>query len=122
MNAPRSEPWAPDWANVPDASVPYLLSEAKEHLRDIIAMGINSDQRSVALGGVFGGGAFALFTVSATVFSGMHQTNGVQDNALQWAPFASGFCFMIASALCLTAAIPSDFYVSGYEPRTRPGE
>lgn len=111
MKKSSPEPWHPDWTNIPEASVHHLLEEAKEHLRGTIELGINADQRSAALCGVFGGGAFALFAVSATVFAGEHSST-----TLQWASAIAGFILLIASLLCARAASPGDFYVSGYEP------
>jgi hypothetical protein len=112
MKQPKPAPWNPDWTTVPEASVNYLLEEAKEYLKGTIELGINADQRSAALCGVFGGGAFALFAVSATVFAGDHA-----NNIFQLAAIIAGFILMIASLLCASAASPGDFYVSGYEPR-----
>jgi hypothetical protein len=113
MKKPKQPiPWNPDWTTIPEASVTYLLHEAKEYLQGPIEIGINADQRSAALCGVFGGGAFALFAVSATVFAGNHA-----NNIFQWAAVIAGFILLIASLLCATAASPGDFYVSGYEPR-----
>jgi hypothetical protein len=112
MKDPNVEPWRPDWTSVSEAAVYQLLQEAKEHLQGTIELGINADQRSAALCGVFGAGAFALFAVSATVFAGDHRSD-----ILQWAAVIEGFVLLIASLLCAWAAGPGDFYVSGYEPR-----
>jgi len=92
--------------------VRHLLQEAKENLQGTIELGINADQRSAALCGVFGAGAFALFASSATVFAGEHTSE-----VLQWATVIAGLVLLIASLLCARAASPGDFYVSGYEPR-----
>jgi hypothetical protein len=112
MKDPNVEPWRPDWTSVSEAAVYQLLQEAKDHLQGTIELGINADQRSAALCGVFGAGAFALFAVSATVFAGDHRSD-----ILQWAAVIEGFVLLIASLLCAWAAGPGDFYVSGYEPR-----
>jgi hypothetical protein len=109
----RAKPaWRPDWTEISDAFVHHLLQEAKESLQGTIELGINADQRSAALCGVFGGGAFALFAVSATVFSGAHVSS-----ILQFAAMIAGFILLTSSLLCAMAASPGDFYVSGYEPR-----
>jgi len=93
--------------------MPFINCSARpRHLQGTIELGINSDQRSAALCGVFGAGAFALFTVSATVLSGDHHSD-----FLQWASAIAGFIILIACLLCAAAATPGDFYVSGYEPR-----
>jgi len=112
MKKPKPAPWAPDWSAIPEAAVHQLLSEAREHLQGTIELGINADQRSAALCGVFGAAAFALFTVGATVFSGDHNSG-----ILQWASAIAGLILLTSCLLCAAAASPGDFYVAGYEPR-----
>lgn len=53
-----------------------------------------------------------MFTISATVFAGAHSSS-----VLPWAAGIAGLLLLAASLLCAWAAKPSDFYVSGYEPR-----
>jgi hypothetical protein len=112
MTKLKPAPWRPDWSGISEAAVHQLLSEAKEHLQGTIELGINADQRSAALCGVFGAAAFALFAVSATVLAGEH--NNV---VLQWASAIAGLILLTSCLLCAAAASPGDFYVSGYEPR-----
>jgi len=105
MNKPAQELWFPDWKTIPDESVHHLLREAKEQLQGTIDLGISSDQRSAALGGVFGAATFASFTVAATLFAGAP------------AFILAGLLFAIASGCCFTASFPGDFFLNGYEPR-----
>jgi hypothetical protein len=105
-------PWRPNWAYVGVAELEFLLAEAKESLRGTIELGISSDQRSAALAGVFGAGAFALFTVSATIFAGQNQSQIFLIGAI-----IVGCLLLVASGFCAMAPFPGDFFVSGYEPR-----
>jgi hypothetical protein len=111
MKRPLPRRWTPDWTDIPEPSVEYLLQEAKEHLQGTIDLGINADQRSAALCGVFGGGAFAMFAVSATVF-----TISRPNMTLIYSALLPGILLLIACLLCARAAAPEDFYGPGYEP------
>lgn len=115
ISEPIAEPmesWSPNWAYTGEAELEFLLAEAKEALQGTVDLGISSDQRSAALAGVFGAGAFGLFTVAATIFAGQAQSGVFLAGAM-----VVGFLLLVASVLCTLAAFPGDFFVSGYEPR-----
>ncbi len=106
------EPWRPNWAYTGEAELGFLLAEAKEALQGTIDLGISSDQRSATLAGVFGAGAFALFTVAATIFASQDKPPIFLFGAL-----FVGLLLLVASGLCTLAASPGDFFAAGYEPK-----
>lgn len=104
--------WRPDWREVGDAELDLLFAEAKEALQGTVDLGVSSDQRSATLAGVFGAGAFALFTISATIFADQDKPVIFLVGAL-----LVGSLLLVASGFCTLAAWPGDFFVSGYEPK-----
>lgn len=101
-----------DWQNVNDTAVREIHRQGEEVLKGTVALALAADQRATTLCGIFGGGAVALLAAAATILAGTNPTASLLVAAL-----LSACLLFVASLLCASAARPTDFYVSGYEPR-----
>lgn len=109
---PQAEAWQPNWAYVSEAELEFLLSEAKEYLAATVEMDKQANEHAAAFCGVFGAGAFASFTIAASLFSGQDQNSWFTYGAM-----VVGFMLLAAFAVCVVASRPANIYVGGYEPQ-----
>lgn len=78
-------------------------------LQGTMQLALASDIRATTMAGVFGAGAVAIMAVIATLAD--------RGGAIVWAALTTSGVLFLASLLCSWSARPTDFFVSGYEPK-----
>lgn len=101
-----------DFSHVPGDAVEEFLRQGQECLAGTMQLAIASDQRAIAMAGIFGAGFIALLATAAAIFTGDRQ-----NVSLFFACVGTAIGLFLASFICAWAARPTDFFVGGYEPR-----
>ncbi len=104
------EPW--NWDGVSDATVREMMRLAELQLADLLTASIAADQRAAAQAGILAGFGAALIAIAATAGTG-----DAPQLAAAWGAFCAGVGMIWAAFMSGVASRPTDYFVSGYEPR-----
>ena len=103
-----------DLSNIPDGTIEELHRQAETCLQNSMHLAIAADSRATMLGTIFCGGSVALLAAVATIIAG---GSAVQLRSAIAALLVTAISFLIATAFCVVAGRPTEFFISGYEPR-----
>lgn len=99
---------------LPETTVAIVHKQAQECLAGTVSLATAADSRATTLTGVFGGGAVALLAAGATVLAAPEHKAYLP---LLTAVLIGALFLFIAAILTAYACRPTDFFVSGYEPK-----
>jgi len=102
----------PTWQGSDRVLVEVMLREGETFLQAQLVVATSADQRAAVLGGIYAAAGTALVAgiIAAVAASSDFPHAVVLGCAL------AGALFLVSSALCLSTALPVDFWLPGNEP------
>jgi hypothetical protein len=100
------------WDGVSQEAQREFLARGQEMIKETLALAHGADLRGTTMMGIFGAVGVALFAAGATIIEGTHPSWPLSAGAI-----TASIGLFLASATCAFAARPSDFFISGFEPK-----
>jgi hypothetical protein len=102
-----------DFHSIHPTAIGEISRQGESCLQGTMQLAVANDQRAVILSGVFGTAAAAL----AALLAALYTSPNVPPCAFLIAIAVAGSLLFVASIICAESAKPTDFFVTGYEPR-----
>lgn len=100
----------PDWTKANKKLVEAIVREGETYLQGQLTVATSADQRASVLGGIFAAAGTAIF---GALIAG---STGTLSLSIVVAGIVTGGVFLVSAGLCLSTALPVDFYLPGNEP------